>query len=81
MGWESDELRIGLDRKKIMEGFVQHREKFGLNWWAMGDQYIFYKLEKQYFFFSLLFKITLAAVWRMDGKETQMEAEKNRGML
>lgn len=51
MGWESDELRIGLDRKKIMEGFVQHREKFGLNWWAMGDQYIFYKLEKQYFFF------------------------------
>lgn len=31
MGWESDELRIGLDQKKITEGFVQPREKFGFN--------------------------------------------------
>lgn len=53
MGWESDELRIGLDRKKITEGFVQHREKFGFNLWAMGDQYIFYILEKQSFFLLL----------------------------
>lgn len=53
-GWESDELRLGLDGKKIMEGFVEYRETFGFNRWAMGGQYIFYILEKQFFLKNFL---------------------------